>query len=75
MTPTPYGNKHPFEYQAPDEDQLEQIKRVRTAMKIAYETILKDVPAGAERVLAVRKLEEASMWANKAIVFPEGYPK
>jgi hypothetical protein len=27
------------------------------------------VPQSAERTLAIRKLEEASMWANKAVVF------
>lgn len=67
--------QHPFEYQAPVPEQVEAIKRVRTALKIAYETLLADVPAGAERTLAVRRLEECSMWANKAIVFPEGYAK
>jgi hypothetical protein len=66
---------NPFEYHAPDDDQVERIRRVRTALGIAYETLLKDVPPGAERTLAVRKLEEASMWANKAVVFPGGYEK
>ncbi len=69
------GHRNPFEYQKPDDDQVERIRRVRVALGIAYETLLADVPDGAERVLAVRKLEEASMWANKAIVFPGGYPK
>lgn len=61
--------KHPFEYQKPDEYQVAQIQRVREALKAAYDVILNDVVSSAERTLAIRKLEEASMWANKAIVF------
>ena len=60
---------HPFDYQMPDERQIEDIQAVREALKAAYETILERVPECAERTLAWRRLEEASMWANKAIVF------
>lgn len=61
--------KHPFEYQKPTEDHVDLIAQVREAFKAAYGEILHSVPACAERTLAIRKLEEASMWANKAIVF------
>lgn len=61
--------KHPFEYQAPTETQVLQLQAVRAALKEAYEQFCFNVPQSAERTLAIRKLEEASMWANKAIVF------
>ncbi len=60
---------HPFDYHAPTPEHVAAIQKVRTAAKVLYETLLKDVPGCAERTLAVRKLEECSMWANKAIVF------
>jgi hypothetical protein len=61
--------RHPFEYQAPTDEQIMNITNVRTACTIVFKTILDSVPPCAERTLAIRKLEEASMWANKAIVF------
>lgn len=60
---------HPFEYQQPTPEQTETIKAVRAAMQIAYDTLLERIPSSRERSLAITKLEEASMWANKAIVF------
>lgn len=60
---------HPFEYEAPSEDGTRRIQEVRTALKQAYEQILKSVPRCAERTTAIRKLEECSMWANKAVAF------
>jgi Xaa-Pro aminopeptidase len=62
-------SKHPFEYQAPTPAHVEAITVVREATKAAYDAIVANVPACAERTLAMRSLEEASMWANKAIVF------
>jgi len=62
-------NDNPFVYQKPDEIQIEHIVVVRDMLRQAYETILKEVPMCAERTLAIRKLEEASMWCNKAIAF------
>ncbi len=65
------GGKDPFEYQAPTPAMTEQIKIVRGALKSAHHTILNNVPSSRERSLAITKLEEVSMWANKAIVFAE----
>lgn len=59
----------PFDYQQPTATQIRQIQVVRVGLKCAYDTILGMVPPSAERTLAIRKLEEAAMWANKAIVF------
>lgn len=61
--------KHPFEYQRPTPEQVQQIESVRTVLKQAHDAVLASVPPSRERSLAITKLEEASMWANKGIVF------
>lgn len=58
-----------FVYHAPTEDHIARIQCVRLALNLAFQTIRDQVPSCAEQTLAIRKLEEASMWANKAIVF------
>lgn len=62
-------DSNPFEYHAPTPEQTENIKAVRNELNAAYLVLLSLVPQSAERTLAIRKLEECSMWANKAIVF------
>lgn len=59
---------HPFEYKAPTEGQVEQIKTVRDACKDLH-NILLSLPESRARSLAITKLEATSMWANKGIVF------
>lgn len=67
---TLYPNgKNPFEYQKPDELQVERLERVRLILKDAYQVIEENVEDGPTKTLAFRHLEQASMWANKAIVF------
>lgn len=61
--------KHPFDYQRPTPEQVERIETVRQALKQAHDTILATLPPSRERSLAITKLEEASMWANKGVVF------
>lgn len=61
-------SKHPFEYQSPTEEQVLQIQNVREACKSLYDVLL-SLPESRERSLAITKLEESSMWANKGIVF------
>ncbi len=58
-----------FVYHAPTPEQIEAIQAVREALGHAFSVIRANVPGCAEQTLAIRKLEEASMWANKAIVF------
>lgn len=65
----PAPKRHPFEYQQPTPVHVEHLQTVRQQFKDTYELLLVTVPPCAERTLAIRKLEEASMWANKAIVF------
>ena len=61
--------KNPFDYQRPTAEQVEQIETIRAVLKQAYETIIDTLPPNRERALALTKLEESSMWANKAVVF------
>jgi hypothetical protein len=58
-----------FDYHAPDSDQIGRIEVVRNGCRNLALIIRDYVPESAERTLAIRKLEEVSMWANKAIVF------
>ncbi len=58
----------PFEYQKPTKLQIERITEVREKCRKLYDTLL-CLESSRERSLAVTKLEEVSMWANKAIVF------
>jgi hypothetical protein len=62
-------DNHPFAYHAPTPDQIEKIALVREALRTAHELLTDAIPASRERSLAITKLEECSMWANKAIVF------
>ena len=63
------GQDDLFEYHAPDADQLERLKRTRSAIREAYLVVIAELPNCRERSLAITKLEEASMWANKGVVF------
>ncbi len=53
----------------PTDEQIGRISIVRELCLITYEVILAEVPDSPQRDIAITKLEEASMWANKAIVF------
>lgn len=59
----------PFDYQAPTEDQTQRIIAVRGAMKGVRDLLQEKIPRSRELSLAITKLEECSMWANKGIVF------
>jgi hypothetical protein len=61
--------KHPFDYQIPTAEHVEAITVVRDACRETFAVLFQAVPECAERTLAIRALEECSMWANKAIVF------
>jgi len=70
--PVRASGKHPFEYQRPNASQVERIEQVRQGCKQLFDTIMTQVAPSRERSLAITKLEEVSMWANKAIVFEAG---
>lgn len=65
--------KNPFDYQAPTLEMVQKIEVTRQACKIMYDVLL-TLPSSRERSLAITKLEEVSMWANKAIVFDGALP-
>ena len=63
------AGKHPFAYQAPTNGQIELIQHYRDALKGLHDSLVLRLPVSRERSLAITKLEEVSMWINKAIVF------
>lgn len=63
------SDPNPFEYQRPTPEHVETITEVRNACKQLHDLLLSKLPSCRERALAITKLEEVSMWANKGIVF------
>ena len=62
--------KHPFDYHRPSETQVKQIEAIRQGCKALHDGILA-LPPSRERSLAITKLEEVSMWANKGIIMAD----
>jgi len=58
---------HPFDYHKPNETQVMQITDVRESCKVLHNVLLQ-LPSCRERSVAITKLEEVSMWANKGII-------
>ncbi len=61
--------KDPFEYHKPSEKQLCVLSQLRAKCKELNDLQMQLLPPGRCRSLAVTKLEEVSMWQNKAAVF------
>lgn len=66
----PYGEKNPFDYQKPSEENIKKIEEVRTAYKATL-AHLKTLNQTREMNIAIQKLEESAMWATKSLVFNE----
>ena len=60
---------NPFVYQKPTEKSIMDITNIRDKCNELYDLLCTSVPQSREKSLAITKLEEVSMWANKAIVF------
>jgi hypothetical protein len=61
---------NPMEYiDTDDPTTVAHFRSVNAAAYMMYEVLLQDCPRSAERTLAIRKLQEARMWANAAIAF------
>jgi hypothetical protein len=60
-----------FTYHKPVGDQTERYKAIRLSGRAFAKTILKFTPASAEQTLAIRKAQEAVMWANAGIACNE----
>jgi len=54
-------------YQSLTEGQRKAVEEVRQGLSIALNTIKENCPNSREKSLAVTKIEEAAMWANKSI--------
>lgn len=52
-------------------EQRERISNIVRAAEHLDEVIKQNCPKGRNRKIALRKLEEVAMWANKAIAFEE----
>lgn len=65
----PEGQHPALIYHQPTPEQVEKINAVRDALSSAIYAIQQIVPGCAEQTLAIRSVETASFWANKAIVF------
>ena len=60
---------NPMQYIDTPAERVVLHKHVEESISAAYQAILNACPRSAERTLAIRKLQEARMWANAAIVF------
>lgn len=60
-----------FTYHAPKADQPHRYTELRDKAKDLALLILELVPASRERAVAITKLEESIMWANKSIACNE----
>lgn len=69
MSLSPDPPLNPMYYIDTPPDRVPLHKAVEGGISTAYDAILASCPESAERTLAVRKLQEARMWANAAIVF------
>ncbi len=59
---------HPFEYHKPTAEQADTMVQLNLRFRAAYDALIALVPASADRTLSVRKLQEARMWANAAVL-------
>lgn len=57
-----------FKYRTPNEKSLQQMEQVRQKCQELLE-VLCTLNSSREKSLAITKLEETAMWANKATVF------
>ena len=68
---TPDQIENSFTYHAPKGTQQERYVKLRDYAKALALDILEMVPPSREQSLAITKLEEAIMWANKGIACNE----
>jgi hypothetical protein len=69
-----YDLENIFTYHAPFGTQQERYVVLRNAGKTLAAVVLASCPPSAERTLALRKIEEAVMWANASIARNEKPP-
>lgn len=60
-----------FAYHPPKEGQPERYQGIRDAGRDFAEIVTGECPTSPERATAIRKIQEAVMWANAAIAVNE----
>lgn len=60
-----------WHYHKPNLSQTERFPAINDATREAAKVIMQCCPPSPERTLAIRKLQEARMWANASIVMNE----
>lgn len=60
-----------FDHHAPNADQINRIQVIRSAAKAFVTRIWDNCPDSADRTVAIRKVHEAMMTANKSIVLED----
>ena len=65
-------DKNQFSYVKPTDESINTIISFRDELSKLYDKILQ-LPMSRERSLAITKLEETTMWINKAIVFNQSF--
>jgi hypothetical protein len=63
-----------FKYHPPSGDQQRRYVAIRGEAKTLAYWVLAHCPDSAERTLALRRIEEAVMWANASIARNEAAP-
>lgn len=69
--PTQKRLDNEFRYHSPNSDQADRYPHLRSEAKKLAETICRLVPDSRERSVALRKLREATMYANAGIACNE----
>ncbi len=59
-----------FEHVKPNEESVDMMDKLRVAFR-ELDDLLSILRPCRERALAITKLEEAAMWANKGVVFTQ----
>jgi hypothetical protein len=61
--------KNPFDFHKPTSESKKKMQSIRVRCVGLHKALLEHVPESRERSLAITNLEQAAMWANKAIAF------
>jgi len=58
-----------FSYQAPSPDMVRRMQELRTQFRETAQMINELCPDGNDKETAIQRLEDAMIWANKAVIF------